>query len=810
MCVPHAYAQLSFYSDENEPSVSAETQQEIQALFEALNTTGSAYDSGGEAAAMNAMIGSGCRTGFDYLTKTNLFHDIKPDILERFPTDSLAKSWVLDKGAGLGSRAMSSLCQALQGNDLPGFDPMVSLKTMMENELLPSLMRRGVGMARETGLPFLSNLEIELGTREDHLVSAITTVVPLWESDEHNRFVFSQVAWHAAPETRNEDGYRTQYDTLNVGVAFRYLSEDEKYLYGVNTFLDQVPSRGHNRGSIGIDARTSQLAFSANRYVPISSWEQLDLYNEDRPAAGWDLQLRGQIPELPSWTASMQGYEWDAQDDGEDLFGSAVNLEYAPVSAMAVRMGVRDDSQSNPSFEAVLRFNWRFDQTADLQWKKKTELAPVRSYAYEKVQRENIVRVSVRRQAASKLTVSESAGANTAVEAAGSSSLRIGQELLMPVTVTTGNTVGAYTRLTFAGGATLTLGQNTQVTIVPDLITLSTGTMQYVSDGVITNVVVPGGYIALHGTDIDVVSDGSNSSVRVRDGSVTFTGSISGESLLGPGDMAKSIAGVIGAVASGSVTYITHTDQVSAQIDRVASPLSNNVAPYPYEAPRIISENLTPGQTTTIGLRYSSAVNISGGTPFLTLSVKGVPRTASLSDGGGTNDLIFSYIVQAADDGATNITITGMDENGATLTGNGKAAITTIADTTLTLSGGITDVTTPTGYAAAFTTDPVNNANKTAAAFSITSAEVGSTYTYTISSSGGGANVTGSGTVTTATQNVTGLDVSGLGDGTLTLSLTLTDASSNVGAAVTDTVTKDVVVPYIVSVTPPASTTYAP
>ncbi len=110
----------------------------------------------------------------------------------------------------------------------------------------------------------------------------------------------------------------------------------------------------------------------------------------------------------------------------------------------------------------------------------------------------------------------------------------------------------------------------------------------------------------------------------------------------------------------------------------------------------------------------------------------------------------------------------------------------------------------------AFTTTPVNIANVSAAAFEITTAEIGSTYSYTISSSGGGTNVTGTGTIAGATESITGLNLAGLNDGTLTVSVTLTDPSLNVGTAVTNTATKDVVAPYIVSVTPPASTTYAP
>ncbi len=90
---------------------------------------------------------------------------------------------------------------------------------------------------------------------------------------------------------------------------------------------------------------------------------------------------------------------------------------------------------------------------------------------------------------------------------------------------------------------------------------------------------------------------------------------------------------------------------------------------------------------------------------------------------------------------------------------------------------------------------PINNANKTAGAFQISSAEVGAGYAYSITSSGGGTAVTGSGTIGSATEAVTGLDLSGLNDGTLTVSVVLTDVSGNAGAATTGTVAKDISAP---------------
>ena len=791
--------------------VSFETQEKVQRLFNSLEIVGNAYNAGGSEAAGLAALDSGCKTVVDQFFKTRFVQELFPKTGQGSGLSFAGAAWVNGKVSGLSVRAQSALCAMLKGEKIETVNLDQTLQSIVRNEIFPMLMMQGVGMANSSNLPFLTRLEVELGLSGGDLLSSVTTVQPLWNDEAGNHHVFTQLSYHRAPEDINAQGHRIKHDTANAGLAYRYLSEDENYLYGANVFFDHAPKRNHNRVSVGVDARTSQLAISANRYMPLSDWRTLDLYYEDRVAAGWDLELRGQVPELPSWTASVKGYQWDEQHNEKDMYGVTAALEYSPVPALAFRFGFDKDSQNAPSFEAALRFSFKFDEPEDLRWKKRTELAPVRSYVYDKVHRENIIRTKSRRSSSSKLSVIETVGANLSIEETGTSALYVGQTLLMPVTVTTANAVGAIARLRFAKGAVLTLGQDTQVQIVPNLITLVSGTMQFVSDGVITNIVVPGGTIELHGTDIDIVSNGVDSSVRVRNGAITLTGTVAGAATIGGGEMAGSVAGVVATVPSGSPSFSSHTNQVSTRIDRVASPLSGmNVTPYPYEAPRIVSEDMSLGGQIVIGLKYNEAVTVSAGTPLMNIVINGNNRTAAFVSGSGSNDLYFSYTVQAGDSSAASLTVSGIDENGASIRGGGKQAVTTIASVVLALSGAGADTDAPAGYAVEFVTDPVNDTNKNSISFDITSAEVGATYDYVISSSSGAGSVVGSGLITAVTETISGVDVSGLDDGTLTITLTLTDADLNVGVAATDTVIKDTVAPYVVSVTPPANAIYAP
>jgi hypothetical protein len=187
----------------------------------------------------------------------------------------MAKSYLSSKTQELGQSTFNSLCAALQGDKIENVNLDDYLKKGVRNDLIPRLATLGQNLAQGTGLPFLSNLELQTGVSDRHLFSSITSVQPLWKDKTEHHHVFAQVSWYNAESSKTDLGYNKQYDTINTGLAYRYLTTDKNYLYGANIFFDHAPKMNHNRMSVGVDARTSQLAFSANRYFPISDWRKL-------------------------------------------------------------------------------------------------------------------------------------------------------------------------------------------------------------------------------------------------------------------------------------------------------------------------------------------------------------------------------------------------------------------------------------------------------------------------------------------------------------------------------------------------------
>lgn len=761
-------------------SDTAPYQSEIQDIFDELHASGDAYNAG---TLREYSMGKACGFAEEYGESLIRY------ALDFADGDSLLDKVLRTQGSDLSSGALAQGCNALTGRAADGGSGFDLRGT--GDELLLSALRAGADRLRGSGLPFTSRLMLETGIEDRQFVWSVTAIQPLWSDEAGRTHTFTQVAWRH----RTKDG-----DTVNTGLAVRRLSADEKVLYGANVFFDHAARMNHNRMSVGVDARTSLMGVSANRYIPLSGWKSRDLVWEERAAGGWDLELDGTLPEYPDWQGYLRGFVWSGndRDTRDEVHGYEAGLRWNPVSLMMLEAGITDEQDSPMSLNLTLGFQYRFGEPWAGRSARANGLLSVADRIYDPVRRENNVRTESRKKQSAILTVLETVGANNAQTDSASYPLSTNGSVDMPATVTVSGAAGSIATLRFADGAILRIGAGTKVRLFPDHLKLIHGVIQYISGSTSRTVNVPGGVITLLGTDIDVRTNGTVSTVRVREGAIRLAGEASGSASASHGDMATATDGVVGAVSTSGAAYDAHTDDVSEKIDRAGMPLTEQkAAPYPVAAPTVSAAALASGQPVTFGLKFNAPVTVSGGTPRLTFTINGNTRAASMSGGSGTDELQFTYTLQAADVGATSLTVTDFDPMGATIGGGGKDAITTIADAAVSLSSVVADLTAPAGYAVSITTDPINAANVAAAAFQITGAEVGATYNYTFSSSGGGSTVTGSGTISTATQNVTGINLSAMTDGTLTLSLTMTDTHGNTGAAATDTVVADLAAPTI-------------
>lgn len=267
------------------------------------------------------------------------------------------------------------------------------IEDMGKSKILPKLLSKGLVTAPLLADPLSVRVEAEAGLRQRSFISSLTAVLPLVTiHDGHH--VFAQITHSSAPDTRNNLGFSSQRATTGAGLVYRFLSETGKYLFGANLFFDHAAAGDLNRGSIGLELQGKNLGFTTNYYTPLSDWSQNRFGFDERAARGWDAALMARTESLPSWTASLTGYEWNNQNKNNTMVGAAAKLEYAPVPAFAFHVGGRDESQAGASLEAGVRLRWDFDKSASEQWAARTSLPTLGDMSRNAALRESIIRVA--------------------------------------------------------------------------------------------------------------------------------------------------------------------------------------------------------------------------------------------------------------------------------------------------------------------------------------------------------------------------------------------------------------------------------
>src|SRR5690606_27619151 len=134
--------------------------------------------------------------------------------------------------------------------------------------------------------------------------------------------------------------------------------------------------------------------------------------------------------------------------------GYQVAAEYTPVNAFTLRTSATKDNEMDDfEGEITLRLNYRFGQGFADFWKRPApHLDSVVERRFDKVRRNNEIRVQVRQDPNVTARVTFAQGANVSA----------GQALAFGTLVTTGGGAGDGATIVFGNGARLDVGQNAQ------------------------------------------------------------------------------------------------------------------------------------------------------------------------------------------------------------------------------------------------------------------------------------------------------------------------------------------------------------
>ena len=167
------------------------------------------------------------------------------------------------------------------------------------------------------------NIGIEKDSEPDFNILAVRDI----EKTENTNF-FTQISFHNSDISGNE-----RY-IGNVGLGYRFLTDDESMMIGFNSFYDHDLTEGHKRASLGFEAKASTLEFNLNQYHALTGMqktinENSASYTEEQALGGLDYRFASQLPHMPWAEFSWTGYQIESDKAAENIKGDIYSLGLA-------------------------------------------------------------------------------------------------------------------------------------------------------------------------------------------------------------------------------------------------------------------------------------------------------------------------------------------------------------------------------------------------------------------------------------------------------------------------------------------------
>ena len=109
--------------------------------------------------------------------------------------------------------------------------------------------------------------------------------------------------------------FRSGFTTFNTGLGYRYLTENQRYLFGINGFYDAYSRYAQQRWSIGADFYTQWISIWGSYYDNILQWRHTGNSGtnilEQRVTPGGELNASAPFPYLPWLRIEAGFYIWD-------------------------------------------------------------------------------------------------------------------------------------------------------------------------------------------------------------------------------------------------------------------------------------------------------------------------------------------------------------------------------------------------------------------------------------------------------------------------------------------------------------------
>ena len=201
--------------------------------------------------------------------------------------------------------------------------------TEIHADTLNSVINKVYGKGSEKAETYIKNFlegpgetEVSLSTKNENKPTGTIMIVRPYSINEKDLLFYQAQfnSYHVLGETRQ---------SLNYGVGKRFLSEDESYFWGLNSFLD-LDKEMNSRVSLGSELKAANFNFTGNYYLDAMGGSQEVGSDTERVLDGYNIEFEGQVPYAPWANISYNSYGWEAikgsKDSNGEIYSTTINL----------------------------------------------------------------------------------------------------------------------------------------------------------------------------------------------------------------------------------------------------------------------------------------------------------------------------------------------------------------------------------------------------------------------------------------------------------------------------------------------------
>ena len=181
--------------------------------------------------------------------------------------------------------------------------------------------------------------------------------------------------------------------TINLGLGYRNLINDDKVMLGANLFFDYSFDDAHQRNGAGVEAISSVFDLRANYYDATSGIQTLGDGSTEEALDGWDARLDYHLPLSYDVNIFAGIFEFENAAGNFKLDGEKYGLA-GSVGKANFEVGYLDDNKTGDGTYANLTMVFELGQPKQLtKASGALEYVSVRDQLYAPVKRENKIRV---------------------------------------------------------------------------------------------------------------------------------------------------------------------------------------------------------------------------------------------------------------------------------------------------------------------------------------------------------------------------------------------------------------------------------